>query len=71
MNDRYVSNMVFDAHKFAYLQYQYFSNLCSGMTFLHILLSDPQISESMFISCRVDNKFVLAQNVMAEQESCE
>jgi hypothetical protein len=71
MDDRYVSNTVFDRHGFAYLQYQYFGNLCSGMSFLHILLPNPQISESMLISCGVDNKFVLAQNVMVDQESCE
>jgi hypothetical protein len=71
MNDRYVSNTVSDRHEFAYLQYQYFGNLCSGMAFLHIILPDPQISESMLISCGVDNKFVLAQNVMVDQELCE
>jgi hypothetical protein len=71
MDDRYVLNMMFDGHEFAYLQYQYFGNLCSGLAFLHILLSDPQISESMLVSCDVDNKFVLAQNVMVNQESCE
>jgi hypothetical protein len=71
MDDRYVLRTVFDRHEFAYLQYQYFSNLCSGMTFLRILLPDPQISESMLISCGVDNKFVLAQNVMVDQELCE
>jgi hypothetical protein len=71
IDDRYVSNTVFDGHEFAYLQYQYFGNLCSGPTFLHILLSYPQISESMLISCGVDKKFVLAQNVIVDQESCE
>jgi hypothetical protein len=71
MDDRYVLNMMFDGHEFAYLQYQYFGNLCSGLAFLHILFSDPQISESMLVSCDVDNKFVLAQNVMVNQESCE
>jgi hypothetical protein len=25
----------------------------------------------MLISCGIDNKFVLAQNVMVDQESCE
>jgi hypothetical protein len=60
MDDRYVSNTVFDGHEFAYFQYQYFSTLCSGLAFLHILLPDPQISESMLISCGVDNKFILA-----------
>jgi hypothetical protein len=34
-------------------------------------LPDPQISESMLISCGMDKKFVLAQNVMVDQESCE
>jgi hypothetical protein len=71
MDDRYVSNMVFNEHEFAYLQYQYIGKLCSGLAFLHILLLDPQISESMLISCGMDNKFVLAQNVMVDQESCE
>jgi hypothetical protein len=71
MDDRYVSNTVFDGHEFAYFQYQYFSTLCSGLAFLRILLPDPQISESMLISCGVDNKFILAQNVMVDQESCE
>jgi hypothetical protein len=60
MDDRYVSNTVFDGHEFAYLQYQYFGTLCSGLIFLHILLMDPQISDSMLITCDVDNKFVLA-----------
>jgi hypothetical protein len=68
MDDRYVLPTVFDIHEFAYLQYQYFGNLCSGMTFLRILLLDPQISESMLISCGVDKKFVVAQNVMVDQE---
>jgi hypothetical protein len=71
MDDRYVLNKVFSGHKFEYLQYQYFSNLCTGMAFLRILLPDPQISESMLISCGVDNKIVLAQNVIVDQESCE
>jgi hypothetical protein len=71
MDDRYVLNTVFDGYEFEYLQYQYFGNLCSGLAFLRILLSDPQISESMLISCGVDNKFVLAQNVTVDQESCE
>jgi hypothetical protein len=66
MDDRYVSNMVFNGHKFTYLQYQYFGTLCSGLAFLHILLLDPQISELMLISCGVDNKFVRAQNVMVD-----
>jgi hypothetical protein len=71
MDDRYMLPTVFDRHGFAYLRYQYFSNLCSCMAFLRILLSDPQISESMLISCGMDKKFVLAQNVMVDQESCE
>jgi hypothetical protein len=50
MDDRYVSNTVFDGYKFAYLQYQYFGTLCSGLALPRILLSDPQISESMLIS---------------------
>jgi hypothetical protein len=33
MDDRYVSKMVFDGHDFAYLQYQYFGTLCSGLEF--------------------------------------
>jgi hypothetical protein len=32
------------------------------MRFLGILLPDPQISESILISCGVDNNYVLAQN---------
>jgi hypothetical protein len=71
MDDRYILNTVFDGHEFAYLQYQYFNNLCSGLAFLCILLPDPQISESILISCGMDNKFVLAQYVMVDQESCE
>jgi hypothetical protein len=71
MDDRYVSNMVFDGNEFTYFQYQYFDTLCSGLAFRHIMLSDPQISEAMLISCGVDNKFVLSQNVMVAQESCE
>jgi hypothetical protein len=71
MDDRYVLNTVFDRHKFAYLQRQYFGNLCTSMDFLRILLPDPQISESMLISCGMDNKFVVAQNVMVDQESCQ
>jgi hypothetical protein len=39
------------------------------MGFLHILMSDPQISESMLISCGIENKFVLVQNVMVDQVS--
>jgi hypothetical protein len=60
MDDRYVLPTMFDRHGIAYLWYQYFSNLCSGMSFLCILLPDPQISESMLISRGVNNKFVLA-----------
>jgi hypothetical protein len=77
MDDRYVSNMVFEGHGFTYLQYQYFGTLWSGLTFLRILLplrillSDPQISESLLITCGVGNKFVLEQNIMVDQESCE
>jgi hypothetical protein len=71
MDDRYVLNTVLDGHEFAYFQYQYFGTLCSGLAFLRILLPDPQISESMLISCGVDSKFVLAQNVMVDKESCE
>jgi hypothetical protein len=70
INDRYVSNTVFDGHEFAYFQYQYFSTLCSGLAFLRIMLPDPQISESMLISCGAENKFVFAQNVMVDQVSC-
>jgi hypothetical protein len=71
IDDRYVSKLVFDAHDIAQFQYQYFTTLCSGLAFLHIMLSDPQISESMLISCGVDNKFLLAQNLMVDQSSCE
>ena len=71
MDDRYVLNTVLDGHEFAYFQYQYFGTLCSGLGFLRIMMSDPQISESMLISCGVDNKFVLVQNIMVDQESCE
>jgi hypothetical protein len=71
VDDRYVSNIVFGGHEFAYFQYQYFSTLCSGLSFLRIMLPYPQISESMLISYGVDNKFVLAQNVMVDQESYE
>jgi hypothetical protein len=67
-DDRYVLNMVFDGHKFSYFEYQYFGTLCSGLAFLHIMLSDSQISESMLILCGMDNKYVLAQNVMVDQE---
>jgi hypothetical protein len=71
MDDRYVSKLVFDAHYFASFQYHYFGILCSGMGFLRILLGDPQISESMLISCGVNNKFVLVQNIMVDQVSRE
>jgi hypothetical protein len=71
MDDRYDSNTMFYGHEFPYFQYQYFGTLCSGLAFLCILLLDPQISELMLISCGVDNKFLLAQNVMVEQKSCE
>jgi hypothetical protein len=71
MDDRYILKLVFDVHYFAYFQYQYFSILFSSMGFLRILLPDPQISESMLISCGMDNKFVLVQNVMVDQVSCE
>jgi hypothetical protein len=71
MDDRYVSKMVFDAHDFAYFQYQYFATLCSGLAFLRIILSDSQISESMLISYSVNNKFVLAQNLTVDQSSRE
>jgi hypothetical protein len=71
MDDRYVSKLVFDAHYFASFQNQYFGILCSGMGFLRILLPDPQISELMLISCGVNNKFVLVQNIMVDQVSRE
>jgi hypothetical protein len=71
MDGRYVSKLVFDVHYFSYFQYQYFSILCSGMDFLRILLPDPQISELMLISCSMDNKSVLVQNVMVDQVSRE
>jgi hypothetical protein len=67
MDDRYILKLVFDGHDFANFQYQYFGTLCSGLGFLRILMSDPQISESMLISCGVENKFVLVQNVMVDQ----
>jgi hypothetical protein len=71
IDDRYVLKLVFDGHNFANFQYQYFGTLCSGLGFLHILISDQQFSESMLISCGVENKFVLVQNVMVEQVSRE
>jgi hypothetical protein len=67
MDDRYVSKLVFDGHDYAYFQYSVeFGTLCSGPGFLHIMLLGPQISESILISCGVDNKFVLVQNVMVD-----
>jgi hypothetical protein len=33
-------------------------------------LPDPGFNESMLISCGVDNKFVLLQNVLVDQVSC-
>jgi hypothetical protein len=71
MDDMYVLKLVFDVHYFAYFQCQYFGILCNGMGVLRILLPDPQISESMLISCGMDNKFVLVQNVMVDQVSHE
>jgi hypothetical protein len=71
MDDSYVSKLVFDEHDFANFQYQYFGTLCSGLGFLRMLMPDPQISESMLISCGVKNKFVLVQNVMVDQVSRE
>jgi hypothetical protein len=41
------------------------------MGFLHLLLPNPQLSESMLVSCGVDNKFVLLQNVLVDQVSRE
>jgi hypothetical protein len=58
MDGRYVSKFVFDGHDFANFQYQYFGTLCSGLGFLNILMPDPQISESMLISCGVENVMV-------------
>jgi hypothetical protein len=60
-----------DMNLHIFLQYQYFGNFWSGLAFVHILLPHPQISESILISCGVDNKFVLAQIVIVDQESCE
>jgi hypothetical protein len=71
MDDKYVSKLVFNGHNFANFQYEYFSTLCSGLGFLRIQMPDPQISESMLISCGVENKFVLVQNVMVDQVSHE
>jgi hypothetical protein len=71
IDDRYVSKLVFDGPDFAKLQNQYFSTLCSGLGLLRILMPDPQISESMLISCGMENKFVLLQNVMVDQVSRE
>jgi hypothetical protein len=39
--------------------------------FFHILLPDPQISESMLISYEMDNNFVLLQNLLVDQVSHE
>jgi hypothetical protein len=66
MDDRYVSKLVFDVHDFANFQYKYFGTFCSGLGFFCILLPDPQIIESMLISCGVKNKFVLLQNVIVD-----
>jgi hypothetical protein len=41
------------------------------MGFLRILLPDPQMSDSVLISCAVDNKLVVVQNVMVGQVSLE
>jgi hypothetical protein len=71
MDDMYILKLVFDGHDFAYFPYQYFGTLCSGLGFLRIMMSDPQINESKLISCGIDNKFVLAQNIMVDQVSCE
>jgi hypothetical protein len=70
IDDRYISKLVFDGHDFANFRYQYFDTLCSGLGFLHLLMPDPQISESMLISCGVEYKFVLVQNIMVDQVSC-
>jgi hypothetical protein len=59
MDDRYVLKLVFDRHDFANFLYQYFSTFYSGLGFLRILMPDPQISESMLISCGVENKLYL------------
>jgi hypothetical protein len=70
MDDRYVSKLVFDGHNYAYFQYSpKFGTLWNGLGFHHIMLPDTQISESMLISCGMDNKFVLVQNVMVDQVS--
>jgi hypothetical protein len=53
MDDMYVLNTVFDGHKFAYLQYQYFDTLCRGLAFFRILLLDPQISCNTLIFIRI------------------
>jgi hypothetical protein len=62
---------VFNVHYFAYYQYEYINTLCSGMGFLCILLPDPQMSDSMLISCDMDKKFVHFQNVFVDQVSRE
>jgi hypothetical protein len=59
MDDRCVLKLLFDGNDYEYFQYQYYIILCSGLGFIHIMLLDPQINESMLISCGVDNKFVL------------
>jgi hypothetical protein len=70
MDGRYVSKLVFDGHNYAYFQYSpKFGTLWNGLGFHHIMLPDTQISESMLISCGMDNKFVLVQNVMVDQVS--
>jgi hypothetical protein len=71
MDDRYVLKLVFDGHDFANFQYQYYGTLCGGLGFLHIMMPDPQISESMLILCGTKNKFVLVQNIMVDQVSRE
>jgi hypothetical protein len=35
------------------------------------MMLNPQITESMLVSCGIKNKFVLVQNVMVDQVSCE
>jgi hypothetical protein len=71
MDNRYVLKLVFNGHYFTNFQYQYFGTLFSGLSFLRIQMSDPQNSESMFISCGVKNKFVFVQNVIVDQMSHE
>jgi hypothetical protein len=69
MDDRYVLKMVFDVHDFAKFQYKYFGTFCSCLVIFRILFPDPQINESMSISCGVENKFVLLQNVIMDHVS--